>query len=161
MVLCIGFVDEMVLVTPVFWLLWTVLTQHQGLHIFPAPLLSLTPSKWAGGKQEVGRGHSWESWSKLAKYIYAVPYNIMLSHKAGGRERKAGGCLPGWLWLGWALIRLWEGGLCVIFVVIFFSYWTVFIWTQEFSCFCSSLAEQEREMVGEWAAGWVLDCWLG
>lgn len=113
MVLCMGFVNEMVLITPAFWLLWAVLTQHQGLHVFPTTLLSFTPSKWAGSKQEVGRGHSWESWSKLAKYINAVPYNsaiILRVEREKGRGLSSNVVVA---WLDTDLLVM--GGLCVTF----------------------------------------------
>jgi len=56
--LCFGFVLKTVLIVQgCFSYYWAVLTQSQGLFCPPHG----PTSKWAGGAQEVGRGHSQDS----------------------------------------------------------------------------------------------------
>lgn len=63
-VLCFRFVAETLLIGDQhFGYCWTVLGQHQGFAFSQCA----TPSKEARGKQEVGSGHSWDSWPESAK----------------------------------------------------------------------------------------------
>jgi len=83
--LCFRFVITTVLITQgYFSYCWTVLTQCQGLFCS-----SHRPtSEQAGGAQEAGRGHSWDSWPSWLKG-YLIPSDITLSNKnRGGRRRK-------------------------------------------------------------------------
>jgi len=57
MVLCFGFVAKTVDNTPMLWLLLNSACTVSRLSLFPH---SDPPSEWAGGVQEIIRGHSWD-----------------------------------------------------------------------------------------------------
>ena len=90
--LCFGFVLKTVLIIQeCFSYCWAVLTQSQGLCCF-----SHHPtSEEAGGAQEAGRGHSWDSWPQLTKGIFHTIWHHA-QHIKLGKEEGRGGHLEWW-----------------------------------------------------------------
>ena len=73
-----------------------MLTQSQGLFCFsPHPT-----SEWTGGAQEAGRGHSQDSWPKLAKGIFHTLWHLAQCINWGQLVRRQQLLLWDWLGLG-------------------------------------------------------------
>jgi len=146
---------------------WAVPTQSQGLFCFsPHPT-----SEQAGGAEEVGRGHSWESWPQLAKGIFPYSTVSCSAYKAGGKkgggERSEWWCLSSpvtvmrdgalllWRWLNACLPygKHWMNSLlaCMAFALPI----KFFISTHEFSHFYS-FDFLPQPTVGDWARGCVV-----
>ena len=81
--LCFGFVLKTVfIIQGCFSYCWAVLTQSQGLFCSsPHPT-----SEEAGGAQEVGRGHSRDSWPQLTKGIFHTVWRHAQHIKLGEEE---------------------------------------------------------------------------
>lgn len=93
-VLCFGFRLEIMLITQGYFICcWAVLLESVGLGAFPPH----PTREQAGGAQEAGRGHSQDSWPKLAKEI---PH-ITCHHCQYITFGKAG---------RWQLLRTWSAG---------------------------------------------------
>ena len=87
-----GFVLETVLIIQgCFCCCWAVLTESR-------PLLLLTPphQRVGWGAQEVGRGHSWDSWPQLTKGVFHTRWCHAQQCKSWGKRRKVGmfGVMP-------------------------------------------------------------------
>ena len=89
-VLCFGFSMRIMLITHrCFSCCWAVFTLNQGLSSSHA-----LPAEKVGDAQEAGKGHSQDSWPKLAKGIFHTIWHhaqyINWGELAGGRARCSG-----------------------------------------------------------------------